>query len=333
MTAPETARRPLASLGVDLSFDQTVPRAIAHRRAVGEVFITDSAALGEDEFLLAFQLPRAHRLWSDHKVAYHDPFSTGEAARQGSFVVIHRHLGVPLSLPFSLQRYAFTVHELAAFRDDQRSPLEGLLRYRIVSQHKRGDELGSLSIEGDLEIGGALALTVSGDVVFLPRGDYEALRAFQRSRKPLDSAQPPGPIQPLDAAAVGRLDQRNVVIGHPVQAGRTDRAPQYPLVIDLGHPSYFDHSYDHVPGPFIVEGFRQAALVEAHRTGALASPVAALVGCRTSFADFGEFEAILEYSAEVQGTGDGRVQVRVELHQFGKEIAEGEIELSEYPER
>ena len=293
-----------------LSYVQTVPCTIAHRRAVSEVFVTDSARIGDDEFALAVQIPRAHSLWYDREAGYHDPLAMAEAARQGSFVVVHRHLGVPLDLPFSMQRYEFSVDGLEAFRDDEKSPLEGELRYRLSDRIDRDGELGSMRIDGSLVIGGTPAMTVSGDVVFMSREDYTALRRFQRARKPLGTATGAA-VKPVDAGLVGRRDLRNVVLG---EGGL--------LVIDRRHPSFFDHDYDHVPGPLMVEGFRQIAIVAACEAGTLRSPVAAMTRCRVTFDDFAEFEAPVELSAEVVGD-----VVRVGVHQFGKQLVEGEVEL------
>jgi hypothetical protein len=293
-----------------LSYAQTVPCTIAHRRAVGEVFVTDSARIGDDEFALAVQVPRAHSLWYDREAGYHDPLAMAEAARQGSFVVVHRHLGVPLDLPFSMQRYEFAVDSLEAFRDNEKSPLEGELRYRLSDRIERDGELGSMRIDGSLVIGGTRAMTVSGDVVFMSREDYTALRRFRRARKPLGTAAGVV-VKPVDAALVGRRDPRNVVLGE----GNL-------LVIDRRHPSFFDHDYDHVPGPLMVEGFRQIAIVAAGEAGVLPSPAAAMVRCRVTFDDFAEFEAPVELSAEVVGD-----VVRVGVHQFGKQLVEGEVEL------
>ncbi|MGW3342184.1 AfsA-related hotdog domain-containing protein [Nonomuraea rubra] len=303
-----------------LTFDQTVPRSLAHRQAVGEVFVTDSAPGPDGDFLVAVQVPRAHSLWFDRLVPFHDPFSTAEAARQGSFVVLHRYFGVPVGLPFSLLRWQFRVHDLAAYRDDERSPLQGVLRYQVNDKSK-GGELGDLTLSGELTIGSSTAMSFNGDVVFFGKADYAALREFQQARKP-----PPDPaasaVTPLDPALVGRRDRRNVVIGD---------GERFPYVIDTSHPSYFDHAYDHVPGPFIVEGFRQSAVVAAVRAGELPSPVAAVLGCTTTFGSFGEFGALLECSAEVTGAAGGRVTVALELHQYGKRLASAGIELGPYP--
>lgn len=310
-----------------LSFEQTVPRSIAHRRALGEVFVADSVQSGDGEFLLAVQVPRAHTLWFDRRVAVHDTLSTAEAARQGAFVVVHRHLGVPVGLPFSLQRFGFEVTDLAAYRDTERDPLEGILRFRLVSRDQRTSEIGSLTFEGDLEIAGARAMTMAGQIFFVPKADYEALRAYQRRRKPLDDgaarAEPP---RPLDPSQVGRHDPRNVVLGAPRDGGR------FPIVVDQSHPSFFDHGYDHLPGPLIGEAFRQASIVVAARAGALPEPVAAVTRCEASFTDFAEIDAPAECSAEVTSAfEDGRTTVAVGLHQFGRELASGELDLQPFP--
>ncbi|KOX12429.1 AfsA-related hotdog domain-containing protein [Nocardiopsis sp. NRRL B-16309] len=332
MTAhpPEAPARPAQGL----SFEQSVPCSLAHRRAIGEVFVADSLQDEDGDIHLALQLPRAHTLWFDRAVARHDTFSVAEAARQGSFVAIHRHLGVPVGLPFTLQRFAFRVPDLAPYADDGASPLEGVLRYRVGDRKKRGADFSELSLEGEVTVDGATAMTLTADVVFMPAEDYEALRAFQLSRKPAarTATAPADAPAPLEPSEVGRLDRRNVVIADTGASG--DGGTRFAYAVDRTHPSFFDHDYDHVPGPFIVEGFRQAAAVAAHRAGALASPAAAVVACSTHFTGFGEFGSDLECSAsEPEDLGAGRVAVDVGLHQFGKRLAEGRIELAPHPER
>ncbi|WP_239377309.1 AfsA-related hotdog domain-containing protein [Frankia sp. Cj5] len=328
---PDAASRTVL-LPEPLSFEQTVPRAIAHRRAVGEVFVTDSRQLADDDFLCAIQLPRGHSLWADRARGFHDPFAAAEGARQSAFVVLHRYLGVPVGLPFSMQRFAFEVLDLAAFQDDERWPLAAVLRYRITNLQLRGGELGSLTLTAELAVDGAPAMTVSGDAVFMSRDDYEALRAFQRARKPIEPGRIPPPAAPIDPAEVGRRDVRNVVIGEPLEGAGDSGVIRHPVVIDRSHPAFFDHDYDHVPGPFLVEGFRQAAIVAALRAGLVASPSVAMAGLLVDFAGFGEFEAPLALSA-VAGpvSAGGCVPVEVTLEQFDERIAHGRVDLRPFP--
>ncbi|WP_432011305.1 AfsA-related hotdog domain-containing protein [Streptomyces cucumeris] len=316
---------PLLPPGVELTFDRTVPRDIAHRRQIGEVFVADSAQVGEDDFCLSFQVPRAHSLWSDQWDAYHDPFASAEAARQAIFVLLHRHVGVAVGLPFSLQRISFRIEDVEAYRNDHAWPLQGYLRYRVAGRRNRGSDVVGMTLEGAMEIGGRPAMTLSAELAFMSQQDYDVFRAFQRAQKPVATATT-SPRRPLDPALVGRSNPRNVVIGAP---GEHTTGPEGPLLAaDRRHPAFFDHEYDHVPGPLIAEGLRQAALVAACRAGAVPSPHAVAVGCEAAFLDFGEFEADLTYTATVgDPAADGRVPVEVGLHQFGKAIVTGRIDL------
>lgn len=311
-----------------LSFEQTVPRKLAHRQALGEVFIADSVESDDGAVFVAAQIPRAHSLWGDRPADFHDPFSTAEAARQGSFVMLHRHLGVPVGLPFSMKRWEFRAANLECFRDNGKSPLDGVLRYEVTERVDRGAEFSDLTLAGELRIDGTTAMTLTGDVVFLRREDYVALREFQLARRP-KTTEPVPPAEPLDPARVGRDDVRNVVVGEPVDG-------RFRYVIDTRHPSYFDHEYDHVPGPFIIEGFRQAALVVATEQGALPSPVAAVTYLDTTFLDFAELDAPVECTATLldeppTAAPHDSVVVELGLYQFGKRLADARLGLSRYP--
>ncbi|WP_067654372.1 AfsA-related hotdog domain-containing protein [Nocardia harenae] len=305
----------------ELSFEQTVPRALAHRHNLAEVMIADSAETGDDSYAVAFHVPRAHLLWFDRHPAFHDTFAAAEAARQAAFVVIHRHLGVPVGLPFTMHRFDFEVIDHASFADDRRSALQGTFHYRTSNRDRRGDQQGNLSFEGTAQIGDETALTFTGDVVFLPGDDYLALRAFQRKRRPAASA-PAAPVPPLPPERVGRRDPRNVVVGEP--DGDT-----YPIRMDRDHPAFFDHDYDHAPGPLCVEAFRQAALDAAQRAGLITEPDrTAVVAVAATFTDFAEIDAAVECVVELgPASATGEIDAAVRLCQFGVTIADGTLLL------
>ncbi|MDX2933529.1 AfsA-related hotdog domain-containing protein [Streptomyces ipomoeae] len=323
---------PLPPSGIRLGFEQTVPRSLAHRRQIGEVFVADSAQGSADDFYLSFQIPRAHSLWSDGHPGYHDPFASAEAARQAIFVLLHRHLGVPVGLPFSLQRITLRVEDPQAYAHDGTSALQGCVHYRVAERRARGSDVVGMTLEGVMDIGGRRAMTLNAVLAFMSQEDYDVFRAFQRAQKPVETARLT-PAHRLSPALVGREVPRNVVIGtadpeHPERPEPDDGTVRFLLAADRTHPAFFDHEYDHIPGPLMAEGLRQAALAAACRSGALPSPHAMVVGCEAAFLDFAEFEADLVHEAEVQAPGaDGRLPVAVRLTQFGKAVVEGRIEL------
>lgn len=313
----------------ELTFEQTVPRRLVHRAALGEVYVTDSAQRGPDEFVVAVQIPRAHCVWFDRLAPYHDPLATAEAARQGVYVVVHRYVGIEQGKLFSLQGLRFCVADLEAYRDHGVAPLEGILTLRREDVEGQRQLVGGMTFSGELAIDGVVAMRMRGDLLVFPRDDYEALREFQREGQARDEREHPAAGPPLDAEAVGRLDRRNSLLGQPTSATGAEGKLRFPLIVDTQHPAFFDHAYDHVPGPLIVEAYRQAALYAAHRHGALSSPVAALTACEATFTDFAELDARVEVEAELAERNG--LTVAVALRQFGKTISAGCVELQPYP--
>lgn len=321
MTGFTTAELP----EVDLGFRQTVPCELAHRRQLGEVFVADdSEQTDRDEYVFALQIPRAHSLWGDRRVAVHDPFAMGEACRQATFVLIHRYLGIPRQRPFTLRSFTLRVHDLAGFADDRHTPLEGLLRWTVHNRNSLSTGVGVLTLDGELFLRDTYAMSVRAEVVDMPPDDYEVLRAFQRAQHP-DST---GVIAsaPIAPARVGRYDERNVVVGEP-WAG-DDGGIRCLLLLDHSHPSFFDHAYDHLPGPVAVEGLRQAAVLAATGAGALAGPVHVATACQVEFSAFGYLDHPLECAARVRGVADdGSVDVAVAMYQFGAQLINGSLTL------
>jgi hypothetical protein len=316
-----------------LSFERTVPCSLAHRRALGEVFVADTAPAGMDEFVAAIQIPRAHSLWFDRVADYHDPLSTVEAIRQAMIVVGHRYLSVPAGTPASLQRISFTVEDLSAYRDSANSPLEGIVRIRAGRVAGSFGYVAESSFEATLTIDASVALTLHGGGVHFPPEAYERFRAHQQATRLVGEQSHCAALQPIDPVRVGRRDIRNVVVGARRLAPSTDAGSLIPLVVDQRHPSFFDHPYDHVPGPLLLEGCRQAAVVAAIESGALTSPVVAVTACAMNFTGFAEIGPEIGCSAVAAADPDS-VGAKVELgiYQFDTRIAECSIELSPYPE-
>ncbi|MFI1241328.1 AfsA-related hotdog domain-containing protein [Nocardia salmonicida] len=308
-----------------LGFEQLVPAALAHRRGLAEVYVADTAMVGSSEYLAAVQVPRAHSLWFDRLVPYHDPFSAVEAVRQALLVVGQRHLGVPADAPASLQRMAFAVEDLSLFRDSEREPLEGVVRLRPGAAGTGRGYYHDVSFDATLTIHGALAMTVRGSGITFPRDAYDEFRELQQGKRSSLVAVGPDAVRRLPPELVGRRDPRNVVLARTA-------AQDLVVVVDRGHPSFFDHQYDHVPGPLLLEVFRQAAVQAATATGLLASPVAAVLDLEAQFTDFAELDAPITCTTAAVGDLDlDEITVEVALHQYGNRIALAHVELAHYP--
>ncbi|MEU5977247.1 ScbA/BarX family gamma-butyrolactone biosynthesis protein [Streptomyces sp. NPDC047315] len=320
-----------------LDFDRTVPRRLVHRRAVSEVFLCGSAQVGQDEFAVAAQLPRAHALWSDRTDGRHDPLMAVEAGRQAVILVGHAHYGLSGDLMMVARSSSMRVHDPEAFRDDGATPLEGCFLLRRTDRELSDGGPSVLALTGDFYVGSSKAMSMSGTLVCTPKDEYELLRAHSRARKTLTRS--PVAARPLAAELVGRSTPRNVVIGElpdgagrlPAGAGPGERAGRA-IIADPRNPAYFDHPLDHVPGQLLLEACRQHAIEAAVGASALANPSCTVVACRVSFDDFVELDADAECSAVVHPPrADGTVRAEVEVAQAGLRVGVVELELAAPP--
>ncbi|MCZ9341835.1 gamma-butyrolactone biosynthesis protein, partial [Streptomyces sp. TRM76130] len=56
-----------------LSFERTAPRDLVHRRAIGEVLLTDWIRVGPHRFKVGAQWPRGHGFYGPVGDRWHDP--------------------------------------------------------------------------------------------------------------------------------------------------------------------------------------------------------------------------------------------------------------------
>ncbi|WP_067537574.1 AfsA-related hotdog domain-containing protein [Nocardia crassostreae] len=307
-----------------LGFERTVPRSLAHRRCVGEVFVTDTASAGSGEYLAAVQIPRTHLLWSDRPAGLHNPLALVEAVRQTMTVVGHRYLNLPPGTALSLQRAAVEVEDRSALHDDGATPLEGIVQLR-TDLTAGSAFLTDHGFTATVAVGGAVAVTVHGGGVAFPAEAYADLRRHQRAQRP-STAGGGRRRAPVAPARVGRRDARNVVIA--------DGPDGLELVVDQRHPAFFNHPYDHVPGPLLLEGFRQAALLgvgddtaAAHLDPAPTGP--ALVVLEADFTGFAEFGAPLMFTTRIDRDDEmDSAEIHLELIQFGARIAGCRIDIA-----
>jgi hypothetical protein len=198
---------------------------------------------------------------------------------------------------------------------------------RLVKRRERHG-LFEAGFEGDVCLGGAEAMTMSAEITVLSPYNYKLARAHGRGSKPIESAaRPPGPER-LPTASVGRSDPRNVVLHERVESGEEGEL-RFGLIVDEGHPGFFDHPHDHVTGSLILEFFRQAAIATANRLEGLAPGSLVVTACSMQFKEFAELDTLTECAARIEEASFGRAVVGLELWQAEARIAWAQLELSE----
>ncbi|GGY01361.1 ScbA/BarX family gamma-butyrolactone biosynthesis protein [Streptomyces djakartensis] len=308
-----------------MQFTGTLPRALVHRAAVAEVFLTDAERQGSDEVLLAAQLPRLHPFYDDTlgPRSHHAPFLLLEACRQGLFVVSHRYLGVPMDHKFLLRTVEFQVTDPAALAHGD-SPAEVVIGAHIEHRPSSRSGLTGRRLCFTAAVGGREALQAGIDYSWMPPEDWQRLRSGQRDALGLPGRPVALSVPRIDPALVDRRDPANAVISPSRATGDGGRTAR--LVVDTTHPTLFDHWVDHVPGMLELEGLWQLALVASVDAGTVDGPAALPVALSARFRRFAEMDLPLECrTAPVRPGAD----VECTLHQPGALVAEARIRLAD----
>ncbi|MFI6998940.1 ScbA/BarX family gamma-butyrolactone biosynthesis protein [Nocardia sp. NPDC050175] len=302
---------------------RTISRALAHRCAVSEVFVTSLDTVAEDEFVVGAQLPRMHAYYGDHTGSLalrHDPLLVMEAARQAAIALSHEFYGVPADMAFVVRTFNGTGADTAAWEIGT-APADLVMRARVPRRHLRGETVHGVDMVLEIDCADESMMTVDGSFSWMTPQQWTALRAGFRKSLGL------GPFLGASALAdragsaeVGRENWRNVVIAPPHLSGTTARAT---LVPDLGHPFLFDHQLDHVPGSLLIEACRQTALAMVlHR-----SPQLECIG--SSFERFVELDRPAECVAEITGQQADRTVIHCEIRQSDAVAAEVDLEFAD----
>ncbi|MFI7320393.1 ScbA/BarX family gamma-butyrolactone biosynthesis protein [Streptomyces venezuelae] len=345
-----------------LGFDQTVPRQLVHRAGVTEVFLTDGVQVEGDmtgdregdmagamegnlpRVRIAAQWPRQHALYQPDAQGFSDPMLFVETLRQAAIYTAHRFHGVPQHHRFIFCDLDFRIEEPALLRVGG-APLRVVFDGRFIPETGRTDTRLAARFDAAVEVDGRRC--GQGSVRLLAVGErlYTALR---RRRDVLPGV--PGQPMPrtlLPAAEVGQVRPENVLLSGGAVPGT------YAMHLDTGHPGFFEHACDHVPGMALIEAFRQAGhqllrhtsgdpsgLPSNHWSG-LPSGLPSghpsshasghssrrdthvMTACAVSFDAFGELDAPVTIHADEgpQETGSGERLVRVSAVQGERTLA------------
>ncbi|MFB7472634.1 ScbA/BarX family gamma-butyrolactone biosynthesis protein [Kitasatospora sp. NPDC056184] len=321
----------------ELSFDSTVPRALVHRTAIAEVFVTDSARVGdpapesdEHTFEVAAQLPRGHVV--GERGGSYDFLLLVEVLRQSGVLVAHQYLEVPLDRAFIFSALNLTISGLEALRIGPR-PAHAVLSTTVRPKRNPAGRVLGFDFTGTFWLDGVPAITGSGALTFVTNRAFQMLRAG--NRKKLDGRSPRHPQLLRSAPSlVGRRDAFNIVLTEPsVSESGTASAL---LVVDTGHPHLFDHQLDHVPGNLQLEAARQLSVAAVAKLHGLPAESLVVTAARAEFTDFAELDLVTRAVAEVgDASFDGAlgavtVPVGITVSQEGNTVAALAIEVTQW---
>lgn len=319
MTTPVDRQAP--AVPVELDYGRTIDRALVHREAVSEVFVTDVRPLADRLVSVAVHLPLDHGYYNDHvqRPVAHDALLLLEAGRQAAIAGSHVHIGLSPGTLMIVDTFRL---ELPGFRHLLTGAEPGRLRIDTDyigeptrrGRYRKGKVVQRFLIDGTADVG-----EHEMDVLFLNPHEHEVLRRAQRGGPaPLtsdcrDREEAYGGPQRIEPALVGRGMPVNVTLSDPRTAGRVVSAAVTPR---FDNRALFDHVYDHLPAMTLVEAARQLALLT---TGAPLTTYA--TGFTAAFSRFAELDAPLRAEAPA-GTGPaGHGTVPVRFVQEGAEIA------------
>ncbi|MDN6536790.1 MAG: hypothetical protein L0K73_08300 [Corynebacterium variabile] len=324
---------PLATHQECLSFDRGISRDIVHRASIAEVFLTDTEA-AEDGVVFAAQLPRNHSYFSDHRGACttYDPLLIVEVFRQVAIGYAHIYQGVDRSQKFVFKSADFTVVSNEALTIGS-CPGHCTITARVVDEKLHDSQVTGLTLDMAAYIDGVVAATETMVYQWLPSDVWDRIRS--RSRSALNLPDTPSLPQHraatrMLASAVGRHTPRNAILANPAHHGDSISAL---TLIDVDHPSLFDHELDHVPGMLQFEAARQISMAAANVILGLDTSRLVMDGLTISFDSFGELEidTVAHATAVADPDNDGTVIATLTLTQGEIVIASGRVHLAMIP--
>lgn len=274
---------PDALIDTPLRVEQTVPRAWVHKRSLDNVLVTEIRATAEDRFICAGRLPTAHRFFNDPgRQPYTDILFYTELGRQASLAVSHAFLNVALDDVFIFEGSHAALTNVV-FRSPVPADASVAIDVHVEELTRRkNNAVSRVVIEHTMWIGSQPVFNGTGAFTIQPA------TVFQRLRKkvPLPQAS----ATPEEAPAP------NITIAAP---RRTPESNEFTtsLLVDKGHPYFFDHPCDHIPGMLLLEACAQLALT-AYRESTDIRPLG-ITAYATHFTQFVECNVPVTLTASV----------------------------------
>lgn len=299
------------------NYSQTIARELVHKRSIAEVLIT-SVTTTPATWICHAQLPRRHSFHTDttgEQSAYHDPLLVLEAFRQACIAASHASYDVPLDARYTVRYYELSILDLATLKcGPQVLDLE--LHIAVRNEFRQGGDgpVRGLDVAAVVTHEGKKVMELSGAFGWMSLAKWEAFRGGA-------SWDAGAQASPADPQIVGRTRPENVVIGEPVPLGGS--AVSAPIVVDVRHPTIFDHPLDHLPGGLIIEACRQLSLAVM---GSCSATIMGPAWLRCDFHSFAELDTT--NTVTVAPAAEDALSFRGEVTQSGQTRASVELKFT-----
>ena len=273
---------------VEFSFEQTVPRSLVHKRSLDNVLLTEIRADEDDRFLCAGRLPTTHWFFNDAgRTPQKDIFFYTELCQQASLAISHAFLDVDTDDVFIFEAGEAALTEAAWMISSQCERV--VVDVKILETTRRKDyAIGRVVAQYNIYLGADRVFRGIGSLTVHPAALYQRLRrmsARNGSATPRATQSDDVVESPVVRFLQGACD--NVVIS---QAEYVDSADEFvaSMIVDDGHPYFFDGPFDHVPGMLLLEGCAQLALAAFAETACAAPGTSGICAYDASFVRFVE---------------------------------------------
>jgi len=257
-----------------LTFDQTVPRALVDRGDASMVLITSWEQTGDHEIVVGAVWPRLGGYYQLLDPTLHDPLLVVETIRQGSLLLAHVLYHIPIATMQVLRAFGGSVDDIAALKITP-APTEISVHISTRTTQPERQPILQSAMQAEVFRDGRRIGKGMGRAIIPPPELYVSLRGRDPQDVQLTAPALPPAMAPR---AVGRTLERDVVVGPSPEPG------SYLLRVDPEHPNFFDNPTDHTPGMLLTEGMRQAVIAES------GNPLAVPLPSETHFLRFVEID-------------------------------------------
>jgi hypothetical protein len=315
-----------------INFDSTVSRRLVHRDFIDHVLLTDVLRLEERRFLCGARMPQSHTYFNEcgGPAVASGLLLSAEMGRQAGIAISHQFLGVSTSFSYILRHLTCTMERpgLGLVMSPQLANVVMEIRLRDCTYRRTGELIG-LIMECVSYRAGVRMQHAAGEWIFVPKKVYQKLRGHVPEGCESGSSAPC--TERIDPAAVGRARRENIVISAlsetPVGVFAAD------LIVDTGHPYFFEHSLDHVSGMLLLEACNQIGTAVARDRCGWAPPEIVCKGFGARFHRFAELKTPVKLEARLEPAwrspgASCPLALDVEAKQGGSLLAEFSIEMA-----